>query len=59
VPRDPTSWTDVGVWSVEQLYAAAEAAGLRVETFTENGGAFSFDSIGPAHDALQILRRAT
>lgn len=59
VPRDPENWTDVGVWTAEQLHAAAAAAGLRVEKFTENAGAFSFSQIGPAHDALQILRRIT
>jgi SAM-dependent methyltransferase len=57
VAREPSSWTDVGVWTLEQLLDAADTAGLfPVETLT-NAGAFSYDAVGPNHGRLQVFRR--
>lgn len=56
-PREPENWTDVGVWTPEQFETAVHEAGLVVEHYTANTHAFSYDLIGAAHNALQILKK--
>lgn len=58
VPREPETWTAVGVWTAEQLAVAARDAGCTVEFLYRNPGAFSYASPGDNHYRLQVLRRA-
>ena len=55
--RAPENWTDVGVWTLNMLCNAADQAGLRLESWLTNQGAFSFNQVGPNHGALQVLRK--
>lgn len=55
--RTRATWTDVTVWTAEQLADAAKAAGLRVKETHVNPGAFSFESIGPNHGRFHVLER--
>jgi trans-aconitate methyltransferase len=57
VAREPTSWTDVGVWTLPMLEQAADLAGLRVERAYVSPGEFTYDRIGHAHSELQVLTR--
>jgi SAM-dependent methyltransferase len=54
-PREGEHWTDVTVWTVGGLRAAAESAGLIVERAEANPGVFSFDAVGPNHAAIHVL----
>lgn len=55
--KEPTDWTDVGVWTESQLHEAANLAGFKCIRVYVNAGAFSFENVGPAHSELQILRK--
>jgi len=57
VAREPTTWTDVGVWTLPLLEAAADGAGLKVERAYISPGEFSYDRIGHSHNELQVLTR--
>jgi SAM-dependent methyltransferase len=57
VAREPESWTDVGVWTEEQLEAAAAAAGCSLACSFASRGAFAYDDVGSQHHRLQVLRR--
>lgn len=57
VAREPTSWTDVGVWTLPMLESAADAADLRVERAYVSPGEFSYDHVGHSHNELQVLTR--
>jgi SAM-dependent methyltransferase len=59
VPREPTSWIDVGCWTAQELRHAAAVAGCEVIALYPNPGAFEYGRIGPNHDRLHVLRRAT
>lgn len=57
VPKEPTDWTDVGVWTESQLREAAKQAGMECIKLHANEGAFSFEAVGVAHSEFQILRK--
>lgn len=53
--KEPANWTDVGVWTIEDLNYAAEEAGMGVLLIKYNPGSFSYDHIGPNHAEYQVL----
>lgn len=55
--REPTSWTDVGVWTTAQLITGAGVAGFEVILLNDNPGIFSFSNIGANHAKYQVLRK--
>lgn len=55
--REPSDWTDVGVWTEIDLYNAATEADMEVVQCFSNPGVFSFDTVGPNHAQFQILRK--
>lgn len=55
--KDPSNWTDVGVWDVGLFKSAAYKCGLEYIDIHTNPGSFSFSKIGPNHHKLQILKK--
>jgi len=55
--RERKSWTDVTVWTKEQLISTARAAGLKPVEVWESEGEFSYDAVGKNHNRLQIFRK--
>jgi trans-aconitate methyltransferase len=57
VARERNSWTDVTVWTKDQIESAARTADLSVVELWENSGEFSFSAIGPNHHRMQVFRK--
>lgn len=57
VPREPSNWTDVCVWTLDQFVDAYEKCGLEFIGGATNKGPFSFNDIGPNHHKFQILKK--
>lgn len=55
--KDPSNWTDVGVWDVGLFKSAAYKCGLEYIDIHTNPGSFSFSKIGPNHHKFQILKK--
>lgn len=55
--KNPTSWTDVGVWTGEHLSEAAGWSGFEVIEAHWSPGEFSFSNIGPNHHKFQVLKK--
>lgn len=57
-PRQPESWTGVGVWTAEGLEHAAKVTGFNILEMQTNRGAFDYvKNIGPNHHKFQILQK--
>lgn len=56
-PKEPSNWTDVGVWNTAMLQEAANESGLEVHSICANEGYFSFEKVGRLHNEYQILRK--
>jgi SAM-dependent methyltransferase len=57
VPREPESWTGVGVWSEAMLKYASMASGFEILELNKNTGSFSYEQPGPNHFNYQIMRK--
>jgi len=55
---DPLSWTDVGIWSVDDMTMLARACGCTAEKVWINPGHFSYEAIGPYHSNLHIFAKS-
>jgi SAM-dependent methyltransferase len=55
--KEPSDWTDVGVWTEQDLVFAANMAGMEVRKVFTNPGIFSYESVGPNHAAFQVLQK--
>jgi SAM-dependent methyltransferase len=55
IGREPDSWLDVGVWSPIEFAICATQNKFSVIEMWGNAGAFDYESIGPHHNALQVL----
>lgn len=54
----PATWTSVGVWTDDMLYAQAWRAHLRVLESHPNPGRYHYGAPGPNHARLHFLKRA-
>lgn len=56
--KEPDNWTDVGVWSPEEIRTLANRTGFNIYKLFTNKGRFSYSNIGSNHSELQVFEKA-
>jgi cyclopropane fatty-acyl-phospholipid synthase-like methyltransferase len=55
--REPESFIDVGVLSLEDFMSMAKQVGFTVEEIHSNYGEFSYSNVGANHNLFQVLKK--
>lgn len=55
--REPESWIDVATWTLPEWLELAHALDLETLQASVSPGAFSYETVGAAHDSLIVARK--